>query len=348
MPSVSSKVLNAIVVDAVSRDIDLRDLLDGLPVTIKDLRSPDLRVECEVGFRLMERAQELSSDPHFGLHYGRQFRPDLVGILGHVLLCAKDLHTAFEALCRFQYLIGEGIRLHMKSGPVKTVFEVDVHPELRTTPPRATIEAMIASAHAGCEYLTCTEIVPELVELAFPLVKPRAAYERAFRTTAIVFGGSRNRITYPREVMARKIIAADDTLFNCLSEQAEKRLAVLGISHKGLSQRLYRMFTSDPDGGRHDMESVSRTLCVSSRTLQRRLEEEGTSFQQILDEARADIARLHLRERRTPISGISSLLGFSDDRGFRRAFRKWTGLSPAQYRKLHALPDGNGLDPDEA
>lgn len=161
------------------------------------------------------------------------------------------------------------------------------------------------------------------------------AYENVFRTTAIHFGAARNRITYSREVMARKIVAADDAFFDCLSQQAEWRLARVGASGDGLSQKVYRTFARKPGGGWPDVESASRELCVSSRTLQRRLEEEGTSFQEILDNARADVARMHLRNGHSSIAEISWLLGFSDQRGFRRAFRRWTGLSPAEYRRIH-------------
>ncbi|MGD8710970.1 MAG: AraC family transcriptional regulator ligand-binding domain-containing protein, partial [Ectothiorhodospiraceae bacterium] len=65
----------------------------------------------------MERARELSGDPHIGLHHGRQFRPDSIGVLGHVLLCARDLDAAFDALGRFQALVGDGIRLRPTHGP---------------------------------------------------------------------------------------------------------------------------------------------------------------------------------------------------------------------------------------
>ena len=85
-------------------------------------------------------------------------------------------------------------------------------------------------------------------------------------------------------------------------------------------------------GGDPGLENFTRQLGMTARTLQRKLKEEGTSYQDLIDEVRCEVARRHLRRPAMAISEIAFALGFSETSAFHRAFKRWTGMTPKEYR----------------
>ena len=105
----------------------------------------------------------------------------------------------------------------------------------------------------------------------------------------------------------------------------------------GLARRVYQLLAGRP-GYMPTMEEVAQALHTTSRTLRRRLEDEGTSFQGVLNTVRSDLAKQYLAATRLSSEEIAAALGFSDAANFRSAFRKWTGRSPSAWRR--ELPPG--------
>jgi AraC-like DNA-binding protein len=111
-------------------------------------------------------------------------------------------------------------------------------------------------------------------------------------------------------------------------EEASARL-----SDKGTAGRVRKYFLHALQTGEPSVETVARQLGTTPRTLQRRLREEETSFQQVLDEVRREVALTHMRSRRATIDEVAFLLGFEKPNSFHRAFKRWTGVSPGEFRR---------------
>jgi AraC-like DNA-binding protein len=116
-------------------------------------------------------------------------------------------------------------------------------------------------------------------------------------------------------------------------QQCEALLASLDV-HDGLLTRVRRLLLARP-GDFPDLLSAAQALHTSGRSLRRHLSELGTSYQQVLDEVRKRLALQYLTTTHLPLYEIAFLLGFSDPSNFRRAFKKWTGKSPGEYRREH-------------
>jgi AraC-like DNA-binding protein len=117
-----------------------------------------------------------------------------------------------------------------------------------------------------------------------------------------------------------------------LERRAEELLARLPPIET-LADRVRALIAAELTAGNASAAQVARALRVSGRTLVRRLEGLGTSYQMLLDEVRAELARQYLRDEGRPVQDVSHLLGFSDARAFQRAFRRWYAQSPAEYRR---------------
>lgn len=125
---------------------------------------------------------------------------------------------------------------------------------------------------------------------------------------------------------------ADDALLQRLQPLAEQMLATLSARSQS-GQTLREMTSKLIQDGAACIEDIAKALAVSPRTLQRRLEAEGTSFGEVWDESRRQVACKHLRNPKIAIKEVAYMLGFSEPSTFYRAFRRWTGATPLDYRR---------------
>jgi AraC-like DNA-binding protein len=141
-------------------------------------------------------------------------------------------------------------------------------------------------------------------------------------------------VRFPRAALALRQPHADARLRVVLERAAAAVVARLSPAGE-LTQRLRQALGEELRGGVPTCEQVARRLAIGVRTLNRRLQAEGTSFQQQLAELRCELARGYLDDGRLAISEVAYLLGFSEPSAFHRAFKRWTGHSPQSWRRRH-------------
>ena len=153
------------------------------------------------------------------------------------------------------------------------------------------------------------------------------------------FDQAQHWLSIPRHYLARPMALANPATVQMCEQQCEALLATLDVQ-EGLLPRLRRLLLARP-GEFPDLDSVARALHTSGRSLRRHLASQGTSYQQVLDEVRKRLALQYLETTYLPLFEIAVLLGFSDPSNFRRAFRKWTGRAPTDYRARPVTPEEN-------
>jgi len=172
--------------------------------------------------------------------------------------------------------------------------------------------------------------------LRLELVGPRShtkALERHFGCE-VLCGASRNAIVFSAEHARLPFVTRNAELLDMLAPQFEEQLkqsngedSFIELVRNAIQQRL--------TGRRPGIEDVARSLHISSRTLQRRLQESGSSFQRVLDEARRQMARYYLGNSVLELNEAAYLLGYEDANSFVRAFRTWEGVPPGVWRETH-------------
>jgi AraC-like DNA-binding protein len=145
-------------------------------------------------------------------------------------------------------------------------------------------------------------------------------------------------LALPCALLAAPLAQANVPLQKLLREHAESLLARLPSA--SLSARVVSLLSSQLSQGEPDRAQLARALNLSERTLQRRLAEEGSSYQQLLNDSRRQLAEGYLRDGRLAATEIALLLGYSEPSVFFRAFRQWTGLTPGEYRARQHPPAG--------
>lgn len=152
------------------------------------------------------------------------------------------------------------------------------------------------------------------------------------------FDAAQAAVVFPSTWLEKPVVGADAGLHALLSSRAARVMAEDGPA---LPDEVRRIVRSRLASGRCSRESVARELRLHPRTLGRRLQVSGTTFQALLDETRAQLASQLLRDTRLPVARIAATLGYGDATVFTRAFRRWIGCTPRSYRTaLFAEPPG--------
>jgi AraC-like DNA-binding protein len=179
---------------------------------------------------------------------------------------------------------------------------------------------------------------PTQVKFAHPAPSVVREHERVFQAP-IRFTAGENALVFPSELLHLPCRTADPGLLAVLSRHADQILSVLPQTDSW-SDRIRRTAAEELGRGTAPVEQVARRLGLSVRSLQRRLAEEGTSYTELLDGIRHELAVRYFRDSRLSIAQIALLLGYAETSSFDRSFRRWCGMSPSDYRagKTKPLP----------
>lgn len=324
--SVSASITQAVLHAASRLGLDRAQLLAGCDLVESQLTDPDARVPFTAQERLW---QQLSHLPHSepGLALGANLAPGPFSVLGYLLQSSATLGDALSAGLRYQRLVGEGgeLQLHERGSELHLLY-CPLHPDLPAT--RTRVLALMA-----CWVRMLTPLLDDLHLLQAQFVHARpddlAAYDEVF-ACSLQFSAEHYGLVLPSSMRDATLIQANPPLQTLLRQHAEALLARL--PSEGLSARVVTLLGEQLAHGEPDRGELARALHLSERTLQRRLADEGNSYQQLLNDTRRQLAEHHLRHGKLPAAEIALLLGYSEPSVFFRAFRQWTGLTPGEYR----------------
>lgn len=297
----------------------------GLPQSLFD--SPRVLVRTEEFFALWRGIGNVSSDPAIGLRLGTESKLEHFDPIALAALSTGSFGEAMGHIARYKQLsCPEEILLKSKSGEWSIQFRwllaTDAEPEV-------LIDLCFAWVLSIARQGTGTHMLP----LRLELVRPRAharTIERHFGCP-IIFGAHRNAIVF-READAHMPFATHNAdLLVMLAAQLDEELKKQN-GQESFSDRVRSAIHRRLAGSRPKMQDVARELHISSRTLQRRLQDGGYSFQQMLEEVRHQLARHYLSNSLLEVNETAYLLGYEDVGSFVRAFRVWEGTPPAHWR----------------
>ena len=172
------------------------------------------------------------------------------------------------------------------------------------------------------------------VDFVHRTVADPATY-RAYFDAPVTFGAPINQLVFPRAALDASLVSSDPALLGILTRAADE-LAARAPNDPSLSAQVGRVLREALRVDEGHVEAVAKRLGLTSRSLQRRLKDEGTSFNTLREQVRRDLTERYLAEGLT-ISEISFLVGFSEPSAFFRAFKRWTGLTPIEARRRAAV-----------
>ena len=314
---------------------DTEDLLRAAGIDPEQLARPENRIPFKQQQRLWSIAVQRTGNPAFGLHFARCMQPTSFGLLGYMVLNCGRIADSLEAVVKYQFLAGQGGEFSLsRQGSDTCLRYTPVNPEQPVTWHR--VVALLAANVSFGRWLVGEAFRPDRVTFCHPAPASTLEYEEFF-TCPVFFGEAANELVYGPEVTELAIPNASEELLLLLSERANRLLEGLS-ARSGIAARIASLLATQLNGVLPDKSLIAAQLGMSERTLQRRLQEEGTSFRDILDDTRHYLARELLRNTQLPLTDVAIQLGFAEPSAFYRAFRKWEGCTPGQYREAPATP----------
>lgn len=298
----------------------------GLPQEYKNQMRILLRTE-EL-FALWRAIGEVSSNPAIGLLLGTETKTERFMPMGLAALSTENFGAAVEQMGRYKQLTcPEAIEQEKDDEEWSIRFRWLLAEEVE---PRVLIECCFAWVLSLGRHGTGTRISPLRVEF----VQPRAhvkTIERHFGCP-VICGGARNAIVFRVADAERPFVTRNAELLAMLAPQFEEELK-RESEEENFVERVRNAIQQKLTGRRPTIEDVADALHVSSRTLQRRLQDEGANFQGVLEDARHQLARHYLNNSVLELNEAAYLLGYEDGNSFVRAFRSWEGMPPARWRE---------------
>jgi AraC-like DNA-binding protein len=315
------------------------ELLSGTGFEASELAEPHGRLPLETYLSIIARARTLTGEPGIGICWGLRMRLSAYGYLGFATMSAPTLRGALELIIQFNALISTAMDLRLdidgQTG-VLTIVENADFGSVRDVVILARLTGMwrIAQLLTGKEFEANAEI-------GFP--EPKYNGRFAHMVPPRRFGHRQTRAFFNSSALDTPLVMADAAALDLARKQCELQLEAL--SSGGRLVRSVRRLLWDRDGGVRAPREVAKAVHMSPRTLRRKLALHGSSLSSLLGAERRDRAVSLLRSSELSIEEMSDLLGYGSVQNFTRAFRQWTGETPAAFRRSIAghLPRDKGL-----
>ncbi|GAA3964013.1 AraC family transcriptional regulator [Allohahella marinimesophila] len=291
--------------------------------------APDGRFQLTVLHDVLDYAVSVTKNPCVGLLIGAEISTSSMGVIGHILFNNRTLGEALTQYVRLAALVNEGlaIELEVDDGEAIVSFEY-IQPALYHA---VNIDRMLVQTVARAKKYVSEQVFMTRVGFHHEEPASRLPYDEYF-DCPLNFSEPRSYIAFDHKFLDFELPQRNPYLHQALSRQVESLLGRLR-QHRSLSARVRHLISGRLSQGDFDAEAIASELCISRHTLYRRLKAEGNSFHDIIESARRDKAVAYLRKNKYALSEIAFLLGFSELSAFSRAFKRWTGQSPASYRR---------------
>ena len=303
-------------------------LLAGTELSPQQLFQLDEYLSLPDQVTIIRNALRISGNPALGLQMGSRMHLAAHGPVGIAAYTSATLGEALETMVRYQNIRGQfaGMTREVDASRSRVVFNLRVpYDEVGIF----LIEALVASSQSSMEFLLGRIIEGGSIELAYPAPAHAAMYGQ-YLHAPFRFDAPRTLIDMPRALEAMPLPFADPVARQQAEQQCEQIAAQLE-QRSSFSQRVTGVLRNNP-GHLWTLEDVARSLHLSSRTLIRRLKEEGSSYQQLLDAEQQRLARIYLDNPRHTVESVAAALGYHDVSTFRRAFKRWFGVPPSEYQ----------------
>lgn len=306
-------------------------LLKAARLSERDLTNPHRLVSARQRILAYRFARERSHDPCIALRCGVETRLAAYGIWGYALMCCGSLAEVLDFGFRYLKLAGPLMQKSLYLTPEHVIFRAEDSLMLSELFPFA-LEIWWSSIYSAMAGVLGKPLSLSSISVAYPAPAHHREYENIFGCPA-VFGSSHCDMVFSRAYLDEQPLQANTMTAELCEELCSQLLCNLDASSDlaaAIRNLLLRSTKHYPS-----LDIVAAKMHMSPRTLRRKLKLEGTSFQRILAETRASLAKEYLATTNMSLAQVAELVGFSDPANFQSAFKKWVKQTPAQFRRHH-------------
>jgi AraC-like DNA-binding protein len=327
--TISVNLLRPLITLLQQRGAPLADLLTRHRISPALLDHTESRIPVESGYAFFDEAALLLDEPDLGLLAAERSPIGTMGVPAYAISSSDTLGDAYRKLTRLHRLIMDlgQVELHEEGDRARLVVRLPTAPDHVY---RQVVEGYLMGWLRRGRELTGVAWSPCAVRFRHAQPAKLDNHQRLFRCV-LLFGQRTDELELDRSLLALRIRSAEPGLAAILDRYADEMLARLPHSDD-LAGRVREAVITLSNGTAPSLWQVARSFHMTSRTLQRRLSEEKLSFRRLVDDGRRELAMRHLVREELSIAEVGQLAGFDSATSFHRAFRRWTGMTPARYR----------------
>ena len=307
--------------------VDPMSLFDRADIDPAMVINADRRIPASKMRVLWQLAEEATGDEAFGLQAAEQLQPATLQGLGLAVLASSSIYDVLRRLVRFSHVLSTGLEITLAERGEFVDLELVAMGDEEPLP-------ISQDFGIGVIVTLCRLTLGEYFSpLEIRCRRPQPADPDRFSAllgSRIEYGCDQMRMTFVRSDIVEQLASANPELAQVNDEQAETYLA--SFTRVSTSRTVVGKIIEHLPDGPPSQKAIAEAMHVSNRTLQRKLREEGTSFLDLLQDARLSLAKKYLAQPQRSIVETAYLLGFSEPSTFSRAFKRWTGQAPVDYR----------------
>jgi AraC-like DNA-binding protein len=317
------------LIDALaSSGLDMTSLCREADLDLVELITSNAVCPTEKLSLLWELAEARSGNPAIGLTSQQTFKPASFDVVGYAMMSSESLAAGLERLVRYMRILTDAQTLSLSQQGTTTVVSLEIYGGERPLP-RQRFESAFINLLSFFRWLSGRDLRPLRVDLIQPTPMDLAPYKDLFRCP-LHFSAASNRIVFASADLALPLPTSDAVMSELHDHFAAQRLEQ--IDDRRISSKVRELLIRKFPEGEPAREQIARLLCMSERSLQRHLNSEGTSFHQLIDQTRRELAVSYLAQPRISLGEVVYLLGFAGQSNLTRACKRWFDLSPRQYR----------------
>lgn len=315
---------------------ELPQLFQFTNLNVEVLQQEDKRISTQDFLTIFNQALHLNHHEDFGLKLGARLKPTTHGPMGFLLHSSPNLMTALEAI---QHFLPTRMNFaHVELQKTHEFIHCSIHftIELSQEMRRVLLEACMVVFCECAEFMIGQRLNPAKINFNFAEPCYSALYADYFHAE-YSFDHEIAGIRIPLQLCEIPNSAANPEIYLIAKQQCEYLLNRIQLPETSVQSKVQKLLISNLHHFISE-EQVAQSLFVSKRTLARYLEHEGTDFRQIRESVLSHQSLYYLKHTELSIEVIANLLNYYDASNFRRAFKRWFGLTPSQYRTQHSKP----------
>lgn len=318
------------VADSLGADID--QLLSDADLDPQDLQDDDNRIDLAYLMRLGRGAIRQTGRSDIGLLMGHSSRITGFGYVGLAAMTAQNLGAALEVLMQYEHLNSQCYRgtsaLHTDQvNPLLTFYSIAPYNAYTCF----VVDGVLSAWLKLMFLMTGRSDLVDSVHIEFDAPSYQAAYQQAF-PCPVHFGSEHNALVLKRDSLETPLLESNPGLHEKLLKQCDGLLNEIALADS-YRNKVLKVLGTMLHGQTPSIDEVALKLGMPSWTLRRKLKEEDSAYQLLVDEMRRDVAMSYMKSTDLSFGEISYLLGFSTPGAFQRAFKRWSGKTPGEYRK---------------
>ena len=329
-PMISVAAATGLLEAIAARGRDPDQILRKFGIDRSAFSDPEGFIPSSIFGGVLEEAAEATADDCFGLHLGENYNPRNIGPVAYVVLNSPTVRAGIENIERYLHVYNEAAKWFFTAegnrGYIRYLLT-----DLGINSLRQSNEHEMTIAINTLRMMVGSQWAPKEIQFAHEAPEQTSEHLRIFHAP-VSFGCKTNAIVTDLHFVEREVPAADQRLYQILKRYLDHVLGKMPREDCLLAS-VRRATAETMRDGELRLVRVAKQMAMSARTLQRQLKERGVDFKHLADDTRQRFAMNYLKDRRNTLTEVAFLLGYSELSAFNRAFKRWTGSTPLDYRR---------------